>query len=63
MKPRVTRAIAELCDFELNYKPEPNWLTYKSLLEFAAMLKELLKDLEPRDYIDVQSFIWSTRTR
>jgi hypothetical protein len=60
MKPRVTIAAAEICDFELNYKPQLNWLTYKSLLTFAAELKERLRELKPRDFIDVQSFIWCT---
>ncbi|HJU09380.1 MAG TPA: DUF3553 domain-containing protein [Candidatus Binataceae bacterium] len=58
MKPRVTIVAAEICDFELNYKPRLNWLTYHCLLTFAVRLKEQLEDLEPRDFIDVQSFIW-----
>lgn len=60
MKPTVSQHAADLCAFELNYKSELNWLTYKCLLEFSGYLKkELVKmELEPRDMIDVQSFMW-----
>jgi hypothetical protein len=63
LKPTVCQHAAELCAFELNYKPELNWLTYKCLLEFSGYLKsELIKmQLEPRDMIDVQSFMWCIR--
>ncbi len=60
LKPRSAQRLADVCNFELNYHPDPNWLTYKSLLEFARYLYEALKadGLNPRDLIDVQSFIW-----
>ncbi|MDD2367058.1 MAG: DUF3553 domain-containing protein [Desulfuromonadaceae bacterium] len=63
MKPTVSQHAAELCAFELNYKSELNWLTYKCLLQFSGYLKkELVKmELEPRDMIDVQSFMWCIR--
>jgi hypothetical protein len=60
MKPLVTIRAAEICAFELNYNPQPNWFTYRKLLMFAQHLKNELRDLEPRDMIDVQSFIWCT---
>lgn len=60
MKPTVTQNAADLCAFELNYHPTPNWLTYKSLLAFVQYLFKSLKNiaLNPRDMIDVQSFMW-----
>ena len=60
LKPAVTKKAADLSAFELNYKPELNWLTYHTLLKFAAYLRtELTKlGLKPRDMIDVQSFMW-----
>ena len=60
MKPEVTSKAADICAFELNYKPELNWLTYDKLLIFSQYLKKELSDLKPRDMIDVQSFIWCT---
>jgi len=60
LKPTVTQNSADLCAFELNYRSELNWLTYKCLLEFSAYLNSALVELElePRDMIDVQSFMW-----
>jgi hypothetical protein len=57
-KPEVTKRAAEACNFELNYRVELNWWTYESLLRFTAALRELITDLEPRDNIDMQSFIF-----
>ena len=58
VKPTVTQYVAELCGFEINYKPQLNWITYKSVLKLANYLKAELADLNPRDMIDVQSFMW-----
>jgi len=58
LKPEVTRNAAASLAFELNYRPEPNWLTYKSLLRMAEIYREKLVDLKPQDLIDVQSFFW-----
>lgn len=60
LKPMATQRAADICNFELNYHPNVNWLTYASLINFS---RQLLIDLEanrhkPRDMIDVQSFIW-----
>jgi hypothetical protein len=58
MKPNVTRAAAREYGFTLEYASRPSWETYASLLELAAAVKRDLKDLRPRDMIDVQSFLW-----
>jgi hypothetical protein len=60
LKPEATKQAADLAEFELNYKPGINWLTYKCLQEFANYIKDELNDmgLKPRDMIDVQSFMW-----
>ena len=58
LKPQVTKAAAEAYGRKFNYRSRPNWETYSDLLEFADELKEDLADLEPRDMIDIQSFIW-----
>jgi hypothetical protein len=58
LKPRVTRAAAREYGFDLRYEPRPSWETYASLLEFAELVRHDLKDLRPRDMIDVQSFMW-----
>ncbi|MBF0234081.1 MAG: DUF3553 domain-containing protein [Desulfamplus sp.] len=58
LKPTVTQKVSELCGFEINYKPQLNWLTYSSVLKFSNYLKAALSELQPRDMIDVQSFMW-----
>ena len=58
LKPMVTRRAAEKYGAVLLYKPRPNWETYASVLDLAATVKGDLRDLRPRDMIDVQSFLW-----
>ncbi len=57
-KPMITQDAADVCNFELNYHPELNWLTYRSVQQFAGVLRSEIATLNPRDMIDVQSFIW-----
>lgn len=38
---------------------KPNWTTYQQLLKLCDIVFQELRDLEPNDYIDLQSFIWS----
>lgn len=58
IKPTITQHVAELCAFEINYRPQLNWLTYKQVLKLAEHLRDQLAELKPRDMIDVQSFMW-----
>jgi len=60
LKPGVTKEAAERRGFALNYKTQPNWLTYSCLLRFGTLLMNDLRELGPRDMIDIQSFIWAT---
>lgn len=57
-KPMVTRAAARAYGYELPYASRPNWNTYRSLLNFAALIRRDLRALRPRDMIDIQSFMW-----
>jgi len=58
LKPMVTRTAAREYGFDFQYESRPNWKTYASLLEFAGTVRRDLRDLSPRDMIDIQSFIW-----
>jgi hypothetical protein len=58
LKPMVTRRAAEIYGFDFEYKSRPNWETYKSLLQFAETVRRDVRDLKPRDMIDIQGFIW-----
>jgi len=58
LKPNVTRIAAREYGFAFDYRPKPSWSTYRSLLDFAETVRRDLRDLRPRDMIDLQSFIW-----
>jgi hypothetical protein len=58
LKPLITKIAARQYGFEFEYQSKPNWETYTSLLGFAATIRRDLRDLKPRDMIDLQSFIW-----
>ena len=58
LKPNVTRLAAKEYEFEFRYRSRPSWDTYQSLIEFAEQVRHDTADLEPRDMIDLQSFIW-----
>jgi hypothetical protein len=58
LKPNVTRLAAREYGFPFRYISKPSWETYASLLDFAAVVRRDLRDLRPRDMIDIQSFIW-----
>lgn len=58
LKPNVTRIAAREYGFDFKYKSRPSWETYASLLEFAEQVRRDLRDLRPRDMIDIQSFMW-----
>jgi hypothetical protein len=54
----VTRIAAREYGFDFQYKSRPTWETYANLLEFAELVQRDLKNLRPRDMIDIQSFLW-----
>ena len=58
LKPMVTRAAASEYGFDFRYQSRPDWSTYASLLDFANTVGRDLRDLSPRDMMDIQSFIW-----
>jgi hypothetical protein len=58
LKPNVTREAAHRYGFDFHYHSRPSWETYASLLDFAATVRHDLRDLRPRDMIDIQSFLW-----
>jgi len=58
LKPEVTQQAALRCAFDLRYEAKPNWTTYSRLLKLCEILSHELRALKPKDYIDLQSFIW-----
>ena len=62
MKPTIMKRMADSLKISLNYKPEPNWLTYSRLQELADRVELELRNrkLMPHSRIDVQGFIWAS---
>ena len=58
LKPNVTRVAAREYGYDFQYESRPSWRTYESLLDFATVVRRDLRDLRPRDMIDIQSFLW-----
>ena len=58
LKPKVTRLAAQTYGFDLRYESKPSGRIYLNFLEFADTVIRDLRDMRPRDLIDVQSFIW-----
>lgn len=58
VKPLTTKRAAASYGFPLSYRSHVDWTTYRSVLDFAEAVRDDIADLEPRDMIDVQSFLW-----
>jgi hypothetical protein len=57
-KPTVTRTAATRLGVELPYASRPSWPQYQALLKFAGAVRRDIRDLKPRDMINLQSFLW-----
>ncbi|AMN44097.1 hypothetical protein [Rhodoplanes sp. Z2-YC6860] len=58
LKPMVTRRAATNYGYDLHYQARPDWTAYSGALRFARAVGSDIRDLRPRDMIDLQSFIW-----
>jgi hypothetical protein len=58
MKPNVTKIAAQKYGYPLGYQSRPSWAVYEDILRFASVVRRDLRDLKPRDMIDIQSFLW-----
>ena len=59
IKPKYSQNAARVCAFDIKYTPKLTWKTYEQMLRFSDYLKSELADLEPRDNIDIHSFMWA----
>lgn len=58
VKPLVMRRAAAACGYALEYESRPSSRTYGQWLTLARLVRRGLRDLTPRDMIDIQSFLW-----
>jgi hypothetical protein len=57
-KPLVTKEAARRYELDLPYRSRPSWTIYRELLDFVKTVRRDVRDLRPRDMIDLQSFLW-----
>jgi hypothetical protein len=57
-KPTVTREAARRYGADITYASRPSWELYAKLLRFVRAVRADIRDLRPRDMIDMQSFLW-----
>jgi hypothetical protein len=60
VKPRLMKRAADRLGFEISYQTQPNARTYAAVIDAANRLKSALASWHPRDFIDVQGFLWVT---
>jgi hypothetical protein len=58
LKPNTTREAARVLQLPFEYASRPNWNTYRSYLNLAGAVRHQIRDMRPRDMIDIQSFLW-----
>jgi len=58
LKPTAMKIAAEELEYDFDYSSKPSYRTYESLMEFAELTRAGISDLKPKDYHDIQSFLW-----
>ena len=59
LKPTAMIVAANELGYDLDYSSKPSYRTYESLMDFADLTREAISDLHPKDYHDIQSFLWT----
>jgi hypothetical protein len=58
LKPNTIREAARKIGLPFDYVSRPNWRTYADYLALAAFVRRAIREMRPRDMIDIQSFLW-----
>lgn len=58
LKPSAMKVAAAELSFDLEYSSRPTFTTYENLLELAELVREGIADLKPRNYHDLQTFLY-----
>jgi hypothetical protein len=58
LKPEIAQICAYRLGYELDYDPVPNARTYQSYLGLVNCIWKGIGSLQPRDNIDVQTFMY-----
>lgn len=57
LRPNVTCEAARRLRLAVEYRPDPSWSTYSTLLQASGELLEKLRPLGASDYVDVEAFM------
>lgn len=58
LKPTAMRKAALELGYDLDYSSKPSFRTYESLMDLADLTRDGIADLKPRNYHDIQTFLW-----
>ncbi len=58
LKRNTTKEAARVLGLPFSYASRPNWQTYDGYLALAKDVRAGIRDMRPRDMIDIQSFLW-----
>ncbi|MBS0512918.1 MAG: hypothetical protein JSR42_17260 [Proteobacteria bacterium] len=58
VKPEMLKHCIEKSNHWIVYESRPSGKKYREIIEYADWLKNKIKELAPRDMIDVHSFMW-----
>lgn len=58
LKPSAMKIAAAELGYDLEYSSTPSFLTYQRLLDLADLVREEIADLKPRNYHDLQTFLY-----
>jgi hypothetical protein len=58
LKPNTTKIAAQKCALAFHYVTRPNGTTYAEYVALAHTVRGAIRDMRPRDMIDIQSFLW-----
>jgi hypothetical protein len=58
LKPNTTKEAARKLGLPFDYVSRPNWQTYNNYLALAQTVRKAIRQMRPRDMIDIQSFLW-----
>lgn len=63
LKPSAMRVAAAELEYDFEYSSKPSFMTYQSLLDLAHLVREGIADLKPRNYHDLQTFLYVIGSR
>ncbi len=58
VKPEMLKRSLQISQYPVEYESTPSYDQYRQIVEFSEWLKARIAELEPRDMIDVHSFMW-----